>query len=403
MPLETIYVVAGNAVYSEWETVVIEHDIRAGHANFLLTTTEVTPIGANSQAAFDKWHFPPGTFVDIYANEDIVITGFVYQYAPAADAEQHSITIYGKTASFNYEISSIRAKAGGTYEDTTIMEVIKEWAQAAGVFVQFYADATPLQHWQIRQGATGYEEGLRLLKPHGLMQFGLMNGSIAVSDGRALGVQGPIVQGENILRMQAKLTDANFDHTLAIGQTNFGTRLKENLQPGAQAQTAYGNRRTKIIVEPALIDMQRALTRAQWEQRRAVDATMQAVVTVPGWHAPWGDSYLQENVAVGARQENMGPLWGVGYDTYLYAPWLKINCVMRCSKIVFKQSQAEGSTTELTLVDQKAAYGSTPAICQNGSMWDVPFDFGDYMPGFNNPIPQFVDWFKQHGGQMSED
>lgn len=406
MPLETVTVVAGNSIYTDWETVVIEQELWAGHVNCLLTTTEVTPIGAATQSAFDKWAFPPGTAIEVYANDDIVFSGFVWQYAPAADAEQHSITLYCKSTSYNFEVSTILSQTGN-YENTTVAQIIQGWAAASQTVLLYLGNPWPVDNWQIRQGATHYEEALRLIKPRGMHLFGLREfGGIAVSSGRALGVQGPLVQGENILRMAAKLTDNNYEYTEAVGQHNIGVRLKEHLQIGAQAMgfgaglsTALGSRR-KTLVEPVAFDPEQAALRAMYEVRRANGADMQAVITVPGWHAPWGESYVQKNVPAGQRQEGMGPLWICGADTYIYAPWLKINCVMRTQKVIFKQSLAEGSTTELTLINSTAlgefgeAFNS--AICKNGGAWSPGFDFGDYMPGYYEPVQQFMQWFDQY-------
>ena len=41
------------------------------------------------------------------------------------------------------------------------------------------------------------------------------------------------------------------------------------------------------------------MTRSEWEVRRQTGATMQAIVTVPGWHAPAGESFVSTNIPIG--------------------------------------------------------------------------------------------------------
>lgn len=388
MSFEHVTVIAGGgmeantgAVYDQWETVVIDNDVNAAYINVLLTTTEITPIGANTQSAFDKWNFPPGTPIEIYANGDLVVNAIVWQYAPSFDAAQHSITVYARTQSYNFVASSIDpGDTGGAYEDRTTYQLVQEWAQANKVDTINLGETKQQDYWQLRQGATGYAEALRLLKPHGQMLFGLMDGGIAVSDGKAMGVQGPIVQGENILRAQARLTDDDFEDNIVNGQMNLGTSLSEALQPTARGKSALQNRRLKLITEPARIDKDRAMQRVMWEQRRALGATTEAMITVPGWHAPAGTSYVPRNVPQGGQTSGMGPLWMLMGDTYIYSPWLKIDCVMRCSRVTFKQSLAEGSTTELTFTDP-SAFDEESGTCKSGSMWLPKFDLGSILHG----------------------
>jgi prophage tail gpP-like protein len=379
MPFEQITVVADSGVYSDWETVVIEQDTATDIVNIMLSTTEITPVGASTVAAFDKWNFPPGTIIEVFANGDFVARAAVWQYAPSADAEQHSITITAKNEGSSINLSSIVSDTGGYYENKGIWELVQAWAQPLGLTVTNDSDNSIVPVWQIRQGATIYAESMRMLKNYGHLLHGMMDGGISVSAGKALGVQGPIVQGENILKMSARLTDEDAV-TKVLGQTPYGTDLKQNLQPGAMAQSFLARNRTKIILEPAVVDVQRAQTRAAWEAQRSSGASLQCTVTVPGWHSPAGESFVPKNVPYGREASSGGPIWVLLADVYVFAPWLKVNCTLRTSRIVFKQSLAEGSVTELTLVDPTSLEaptsidpaGATP--CNSGSMWNRRFD-----------------------------
>ena len=409
MPLEEITVIAGGsslgsgygATYGEWETVVVEADIAVGYINALLTTSEVTPIGASTTTAFDKWAFPPGTPIEIYANGDLVCNTIVWQYVPTADASSHSITLYCKSHSLYFDVSSILSETGGTYEDTSVKKLIGEWAQQNGVRTVGVGKDDYVGLWQIRQGATGFEEAVRMAKQHGQMIFGMMDGSLAISDGTAMGAQGPIVQGENILTMTARLTDMQFENNLTIGQKNIGTDLKEAIQSMGEAGTktpgsALG-KRLKTIVEPAQVTNMAAANRSDWERRRSYGATTEAVVKVPGWHAPAGLNYVQKNYVIGQTPPSAGPLWMLMADTYLFAPWLKINCTMRAIRVVFKQSLAEGSTTELTLQDPVAFLGTQGAPCENGVVYKPGWSLGtgEYQKGFE--IERFNEYMRYFG------
>ena len=50
-------------------------------------------------------------------------------------------------------------------------------------------------------------------------------------------------------------------------------------------------------------------------------------------------SFVGSNQPFGREAtSSMGPLWLLMADTYIYAPWLKIDCVMRATRVVFKQT-----------------------------------------------------------------
>src|SRR5580765_5723307 len=89
--IEYITVAAGGSIYDGWESVQIEWTAKSSEVTAMVTTTEVSPFA--EAPIFDKWNFPPGTEVQIYAGKDIVFWGTVFSYEPKADAESHSVTL----------------------------------------------------------------------------------------------------------------------------------------------------------------------------------------------------------------------------------------------------------------------------------------------------------------------
>lgn len=349
--------------YTGWESVQIETSMQHMYATATLTTTEVGTI-VNGTSVFDEWNFPPGSLVEIFATGTMVFSGLVYQYIPSADAQQHSVTLVCVTRTYNFTVSSVKSDTG-QYQNTTDAAIIAQWAIAhAGVQVNDISTPALVPWFQIKQGATNFSESLRLIGPAGKMLFGDAFGNLILSDGKASRMSGALVQGVNILSMQALLQAVNWETIEVIGQSPNGTDLNAILQPKgiAQSFSSPPNTRYVKVIDQRVSNIMQAQARANWERNRSEGAAMRAEIVCAGW------------------RDLDGAFWVFNQDVYVNAPWLHINCVLRAARVVFTQNLQQGTVTQLTLQDPRTVAGSgfigtSGAVpCNSGSVWDLGFD-----------------------------
>jgi len=361
---EYITVVAGGQVYDGWESVQIEWTFNQPEVNALVTTTEIGPF--SEAPIFDKWNFPPGTEIQIYAGSELAFWGAVYSYEPKADAESHSVALICKTQTWAWAISSVKSETG-QYQDTTDEAFVLELLKASGQNIELKSitgQGPQLLSWyQIRQGATNFFSSADVLLRNQKILMAHRDGSLVIHDGLPFKMSGAVVQGENILRMSAKLKDTLFETVEVVGQHSLQNALNTGIAPFAVFAADKISPKTpgkfKKVMDQFATTNSMAAKRALWEYRRSAGEGIQATVVVPGW------------------RDAAGALWMANQDVYVYAPWLQIECTLRTARIVMNQDLASGTTTELTLVDPRtvsAGYEQmTPyeTACNNGPMWDV--------------------------------
>lgn len=349
--------------YGGWESVQIEQSIQVPWVQATLTTTEVGGF-ENGVAVFDEWNFPPGSLVEIFASGTMVFSGAVYQYIPSADANQHSVTLVCRTIyTHNFAVSSIRTETG-QYQDTTTSALVSQWAAAHGaMLIDNTVNKVPIPYFQVKQGATGWQESMRLIQPYGQMLFAEAMGKLVLSDGMPLKFSGTVIQGVNIEAMSAKLQDSQYVEHAVIGQSPSGSDLSAQVQVIGLAFGNVATTRYKKTIDQRASTIMQANARAAWERNRGLADAMQAQITVSGW------------------RDLDGAFWLIDQDTYVHAPWLHIDCTLRISRLVFIQNLQQGTVTQLTLLDPNAvaslggSIGSmSKPVCASGSMWDLSWD-----------------------------
>jgi prophage tail gpP-like protein len=365
MAFELIRVAADGVLYEGWESIQISWERGRPVIQFVLTTTEIGPPGV--VPAFDKWNFPPGTQIDVFAGNDLLISGFVLNYAPTYDADQHSIVVTGVTGGYIFGYSSVDPVKfqEGRFDKITDSELAQRFAGAACTSIQDYTTPDLLPWFQIRQGATYYQEMMRIYQQRGKTIMATRTGGMAVVDESSwfMNVQASLVQGLNILKASASLDALRNQDLFVKGQNPIGTNLSEHIQPEASLLAGGGMSCVKrVIVDQAVTTKTLAMRRVLWEAMRVNYAKMQAVITTPGW------------------RHQGGGFWSVNEGVYVLSPWLQIDCTMAIWKVVYTQNDKVGTITEITLVNPAGTPIQDPSSdqfipgaqnweCNSGSVW----------------------------------
>lgn len=326
---EIITVVAGGAIYTGWERVQVSAGIDQAARDFTLETTE--RIG--------EWKFPPGTPVQIYANDDLLVDGYVNAYEASGDANSHRIAIRGRGKGQDI-IDSSAEHPTGYFENETPGEALRK-LDKFGVGI---VDRVPLKrvpYMQLKQGETVFQFGERYLRDQAATLMGMPDGSIEITNASVAKPHfGILMEGRNIKSFQVSLTD-NGRHSRYIvkGQNRLGTgsaslRIRQEVQ-----DSGVKRERPKIIAAETDTDDARAKERAQHEKERAAGRSITAAVQTQGF------------------RDFAGELFAPNRLIYVHAPILMhLSMAMLIERAEFSQDQS-GSLTQLTLVDPRAYRG----------------------------------------------
>lgn len=357
MPFEKIQVIANGVAYEGWESCTIINAVDEAWATAQLITTEVGGIKDKLNPSFTQWDFPPGTPVQIMANGDLVFTGVVNVYSPTVTEDQHTITVTVTTYGRYFVDTSVNHPTG-FFENMTDTAIVGQFAALAGVPLSIFSQGMIIPYWQIRYGASNWQEAMRILQQRGKMLWSrAATGDMVITDGNPFGLVtgGAILEGVNVLRETATLTDQMWSLVFVGGQSSDGVDEKIHLQPMGTAMSSFRMPpRYKRIIDQASTNAQLAQIRANWEMHRSEAGAMQATFTLPGW---------RENGAT-------GKIWEPNWDVYCKAPWLKIDCVLRILKVVLNQDSNLGTTAMITVVDGQGIGGEI-SQCNSGSLWDM--------------------------------
>jgi prophage tail gpP-like protein len=358
MSRELIQVVADGVPYEGWESIIVDWSMDNPYVIAQLTTTEI-PNTPGDLSSFDKWNFPPGTAVEIYVTGNKFMAGYVDVYAPAYNADFHNITLTIATNSKNFADSSVNHPTGN-FENTTDSAVIQEFARLAGIELQDLSQPEQLPFWQTRQGATYFQETLRMVQSHQKYVMGMLQGPMSLNGPKPFFVNenGLIIQGVNILQAEGRLSAEMFATIMATGQAPVGVDKLQNIETYGIATMGslppLMQSRFKHIIDQRATTNELAQKRAQWEMWRQHGARTQAFVTVDSW------------------RDKAGAFWSANSDAYVWSPFLQIDCMMRIQRVVFRQDTGSGTVANLTLIDP-AAYGQLhqSMVCNSSDFWQL--------------------------------
>jgi prophage tail gpP-like protein len=357
MSRELIQVVADGVPYEGWESVIVDWSMENPYVLAQLTTTEI-PNEQGDLSTFGKWNFPPGTVVEIYATGNKFMAGYVDVYAPSYNPDFHSIVLTIATSAKNFAESSVNHPTGN-WENTTDSAVIAEFARLAGVELEDYTQPEQLPYWQVRPGATYFQETVKMVQSHEKYVMGTMHGPLALNGPAPFYVNpnGMVMQGVNILQAEGRLSAEMFSTIMAIGQAPVGVDKLNDVEPWGIATLGTLptslQKRFKLIIDQRSTTSELLKKRAQWEMWRQLGRT-QAFITVDSW------------------RDSAGAFWSANTDVYVWSPFLQIDCFMRIQRVIFRQDPGgSGTVATLTLIDPKAYGWPGVMACNSADYWHV--------------------------------
>ncbi len=362
---EIVTVLADGKQTKAWKHVHMRTSLYSVARYFGLVVTEAR--GNIRAAEFSTaYSFPPGTPIEISAGNDLLCKGYVNVYAPTIDPKNHDIEIEGRSRSQDW-VDGAAVHDRGEWQNKTPLEIAKDLDSSYGVGIQADVELEPIEYFHIYQGETVQQALERLLRDQEATPFGQADGSVLITNAsKAKRHAGGLIEGYNILKMAARLTDMSRHSEVTVkGQRRTGVddsdlRVKQTFKDRGMRRF-----RPKIIVHEGNTTPNRAQRRAQYEAERALGFSVRASLIVQGW------------------RDDKGELWQPNRLVYVESPSLKIAGDMLIQGIDMHQVSTGGSRgtqCEMSLVHPAAYKGTDGKATKTAPDWGSNLGSGGAAP-----------------------
>lgn len=344
MGTELVTLLAGGMYYSAWSKVTLNAAINEASRKFDVKTTERP----------GQFAFPPGTPIEVRANGDLFLTGYVNAYSASGAATTHEIAVKGRSKSQDWvDCSAIHSS--GYAEDKSPVEFAQEF-NPYGFPITDKVGLEKVPYQQIMQGESGFEYLERALRSQGATQMGTPDGGIEVTNASvAERAGGALGEGINIRDWSVDLTDGSRHSEYTIKGQNRHGHGAHNMRIKQQARDEGVKRyRPKLIVHEGDCDNKRARNRAHHEKERSAGACIRAQITTQGW------------------RDGAGKLWTPNTLIFVASPILMhLEQDMLIESVILEQSEkGQGTIAKLNLVDPRNYRGKGKSGKGSDSSWN---------------------------------
>lgn len=344
MGVEIVRVVVGGMAYTSWKGATIRAAVKEAARSFSLN------VAMEGGGAATAWTFKAGAAVSIYANADLLLTGYVDRYQPSLDANRIEATITGRSKAAD-AIDSSAEHSTGRIENKTLLEIAKELDKfGIGFSSKETLDKIPV--FQITPGESVFRALERQARAQGLTLMGKSDGGIEIVKAGTQRHAGGIFEGRNLKQGSADHNWSNRHSKYVVkGQRPTGSGV-DNLEIEAAIRDSGVDRyRPIVIVEEQDTDKGRAKKRAKNRRDRAAGEALRASITLQGF------------------RDDAGEIWTPNRLVWVESPSLSIGQDMLVESVTFTLDGNGGSTTQLALVDPRAFGGKSKGNNKSGSAW----------------------------------
>lgn len=352
MGVETISIVVGGERYTAFEQVTVTAAMNKAARTFSLTAA--AEIGASATNRL----FSAGVELDIYANSDLLLSGFVDGKQPKLSADDATIEVSGRSSAGDLIDGSADHKTG-RFENKTPLEIGNELS-AEFRNTGFVSDQQldKIEQYQITPGESVFRCVEKMCRQQGLTLAGTADGKIRITKAGSSRQGGGLIEGQNILEGMSHHNAANRHSTYKVrGQRPFD-HGEENLEIEEAAEdNAVKRHRPLIVIEDEDTTKDRAKKRVRNRRDRAAGNALKATIKVQGF------------------RDATGMLWVPGNLVWTESPFLDIAQDMLIEQVEYAQSEA-GSIATLSLTDPRS-YGGTGAGGGKGNQSGDEWEIGD--------------------------
>lgn len=348
MTPDVVMVAIGGQEFTNWEDVEITAAVNHAARSFKLV------------AAFDGSlsRFVPFTPVTIFANGDLIFTGYIDERSILLEAKKSQLTLSGRSKGQDMiDCSADHTK--GDYVNKSPLDIAKD-QDAFGIGFSSDAALDPIDRTRPNPGESLFSFVSDLCDEQDLTMTGMPDGSIKMTRAGANPPRqaGALIEGVNIEKAEGHLGSSGKDkhgrHSSAHSRHSHvhvhGQRYRDN---GAAATQIHSLAQDSTVprYRPHHHLHHRHTTaghvkkKAQHKREAEAGNGLRATVTAASW------------------RDDAGAIWAPGNKVFVQSPSIGIVQDMLIEQVTYKQSGAEhqGSECLLALVDPRAHGGSGSA------------------------------------------
>jgi prophage tail gpP-like protein len=335
-PLEIATVIAGGAIYSNWQIVACERSYDAVVAHATLTVTEA-PVVSGTMGP-PALRLSVGTPVTVLLAGQLAITGQITVRQPSYSAEAHGVQIVVSSLTQNVATSTVDG-APGQYLNSNIAQIASTVFGKVGVGFSIAGSPPgaskifPRVSEMIGESRFTFIERLARMRNLHLIDDGKGN---VVATRQAGGTVATLVEGVNIFKARAIMSINDSAESLtAVGQA---PPPPGGFEMSSSATTSVPNvnltRPVKFCCE-INADNADAAMRVNQERDQTLFDQLECNITVRDWLMPDGTLWINH---VNAQVTVISPMLFPENQMVLYI-----------RGVTHRQSSEEGTTTDLLL------------------------------------------------------
>lgn len=296
--------------------------------------------------------FKVGTEIEIHANSDLLMRGYVDSKRPQIAATQALITVNGRSKSADLIDSSAVHKTG-RFKNKTPLQIGNEVSEGISARYTTDQELEVVDQYQVTPGETTFRAVEKLARKQGMTVTGDADGNARITKASKQRHAGGLVEGVNLLTGTADHNGSNrFSKYTVHGQRPFGHGI-DNLEIEAVIRDQGVERhRPVVIVQDDDTTKETAKKRAKNRRDRSAGHALKATISTQGF-----------------RDEG-GKIWTPGWLVWTESATLDIAQDMLIESVSYQQSE-QGSIAELSLTDPRSygGKGSTGKGNKSGSEW----------------------------------
>jgi prophage tail gpP-like protein len=348
MAFETVTVTAGGYVYSTWVETTVEAGAAQAARSFSIIAAEP------DQSIGQGWPLRPGVEVEVKASGDLLLKGFIDDYAPEFGPDYHRAVITGRSKAKD-PIDSSAIHETGEWKKKKITEVANDLLDPFRLKLDSdLDDLKPIPFWRIVPGATVFEEIEAMARSQGALVIGTADGGMKLTRADKFKLHaGSLREGVNIRRASARLSEKDkHDKVYARGQKNKGSGKDAHRLEYVSRDKTVERHRPLLILAEGDTDKDRLKERGDWQVERSAGWSTTATIEVVGW------------------RDDAGALWDPEKLVFVESKKLKISQTMAIKQVRFLQNNDEGTIATLSLVDPRAL-GGKDAKGRSNAAWET--------------------------------
>lgn len=335
---EVAKLVVGGRFFTDWSAVRVEHRVGQAQNVFMLTVSE-----RSLPLVFEKLQFLPGDPVEIYLAGVLALTGFIHTRQVAYDAGTHMVRLIGESRTGDLAASTVESKTGN-FDGYGFEQVARSCLAPFGMGLQVLGKetGTPFKWLQAQPGETVFAFLDRLARMRGLILAPGTDGRLVAISELPSGVVGALVEGKNILRAQANISDRHLNSPLQIRGQHGGS--DEAWGDAVSKLSAFISNPNVKRYRPFSDNVEHPVTADELKQRLRFETRWRAQTEI-------------EVEAVVQGWLNGAELWRIASQVNVHSPMMVLNQALAVRAAIFEQSTAAGTTTTLELVKPEALNG----------------------------------------------